>query len=135
MSARRTRLSRDPFSQARRRFTRWRSSGRQGRRIPEDLWTLAVDLAAKHGVSKTSSELHLDYYDLKKRLEAASKSSVVATTESPAFVELPLLSHQAGPCCVVELRDPSGLQMRVELTGAAMRELPAVALALWEGAR
>lgn len=135
MPSRSSRSARDPFAQARRRFSRWRSSGRQGRRIPEELWTLAVDLAAKHGVSKISNQLHLDYYDLKKRLAAASGSSLVGTTESPAFVELPLLSHQPGPCCVVELRDPSGLQMRVELNGAAIRELPAVALALWEGAR
>ena len=130
------RSPRDPFAHACRRFSRWRSSGRARRRIPEDLWTLAVDLAALHGVSKTSSELTLDYYTLKKRLDAAPECSVVATTESPVFVEVPVLPMQGvAPGCVVELRDPSGLQMRVELNGAAVRELPSVALALWEGAR
>ena len=95
-----------------------------------------MDLAVTHGVSKTSSELNLDYYTLKKRLGATPECSALATTEPAAFVEVPLLPmQQATSGCVVELRDPNGLQMRVELNGAAIRELPAVALALWEGAR
>ena len=136
MPARAPRIPADPFARARRQFSRWRSSGSQRRRFPEDLWALAVGLAADHGVSKTSGELRLDYYSLKKRLDAATaRSPAVATPKAPAFVEIPFLPRPTEPGCVIELRDPSGLQMRVELHGAAVRELPSVALALWRGAR
>src|SRR5947208_7607939 len=55
----------------RRRLDRWRWA-REGRaRIPESLWTAAVELARQCGVSKTARVLRLDYYLLKKWLEGA----------------------------------------------------------------
>jgi hypothetical protein len=96
---------------------------------------MAVGLATEHGLAKTAAALRLDYYSLKKRLPVGSGSAVATRMDRPVFVELPLLPHHGEHGCVVELRDPSGLQMRVELSGAAARELPAVALALWKGAR
>ena len=53
------------------RFRDWRRKRTIGARIPEPLWTLAVKLAIAHGVCRTASALELDYYSLKKRLEAA----------------------------------------------------------------
>ena len=44
------------------RFAEWRRRREVGARIPAALWDLAVELAARHGVSRTSQALRVDYY-------------------------------------------------------------------------
>jgi hypothetical protein len=57
----------------RRGFDRWRRT-RQGRpRIPEELWALAVEAAGQYGLYSTAQALRLDYYSLKKHVEAARR--------------------------------------------------------------
>jgi hypothetical protein len=56
---------------ARRRFELWRRTRKGRSRIPEMLWASAVKAAGKYGVNKTAQALRLDYYVLKKRVEAA----------------------------------------------------------------
>ena len=51
-------------------FARWRNITPVGARIPEELWSQAVALAARHGVSQVATTLHLDYARLKRRLTA-----------------------------------------------------------------
>lgn len=46
----------DPYCAARAKLEKWRVGGRRGRRIPERLWSEAVELARVHGVSKTSGK-------------------------------------------------------------------------------
>src|SRR3989454_11225998 len=71
----------------RRRLDRWRGA-REGRaRIPESLWSAAVELARQCGVSKTARVLRLDYYLLKKRLEGARVNAPPAEV-TPTFFEL-----------------------------------------------
>jgi hypothetical protein len=41
-------------------FAQWRAGTPVGARIPEDLWSQAVALAARHGVSKVAATLRLD---------------------------------------------------------------------------
>jgi hypothetical protein len=67
--------------------------------IPVELWELAVELAERHGVSRTSQALPVGYYALQARVAACgeypddSKSFLAgdcsAVTLSPKFVELP----------------------------------------------
>jgi len=47
----------DPLLAARRAFEGWRSAPERGRRVPESLWKIAVDLAREQGVSKTALAL------------------------------------------------------------------------------
>jgi hypothetical protein len=54
------------------RFQTWRRRRKGGSRIPPLLWSLAVGLARDHGVSRTATALKLDYYSLKKQVEAAT---------------------------------------------------------------
>ncbi len=54
----------------RRRFDRWRRTRKGRSRIPETLWASAVKAAGRYGVNKTAQALRLDYYALKKRVEA-----------------------------------------------------------------
>ena len=59
---------------ARDRFVAWRRTRKPKSRIPEPLWSLAVKLVATHGLHRVAATLKLDYYSLKKRVEAAAGS-------------------------------------------------------------
>ena len=49
------------------RFTAWRKNRKRGRRIPEELWSAAVELTKVHTLSAISLQLKLSYTELKKR--------------------------------------------------------------------
>jgi hypothetical protein len=114
------------------RFAAWRRNRpHRGSRIPEILWGAAVQLAREWGVSQTSQRLGLDYYSLKRRLQGKPPAAIPARPVE--FVEIPGKVLSAGPGCVVELQDPKGLRLRVELRDAAGAE--SVARSLWRARR
>lgn len=47
-------------------FENWRRERKRGERIPENLWTTAVELAKQHGVWPAARALHLDHSRLKR---------------------------------------------------------------------
>jgi hypothetical protein len=90
------------------RFAKWRQDRAPRARIPERLWTAAVARARASGLNRTARALHLDYYSLKKRLEAgadrktprrrsASGQRVGGGSTRQAFVEMPTLNLVARP--------------------------------------
>ncbi len=98
------------------RFKQWRCARTRGTRIPEDLWSAAVDLAREQGVNRTARALKLDYYDLKKRLQCAA-SAACAPQAQPAFVEWLTPAAMGSSECRVELENRRGAKMRIELKG------------------
>jgi hypothetical protein len=70
MPGRNRRASASDLSRAIVRFKKWRQGRVSRTRIPVALWTLAVKVAGRHGVSRTAAALKLDYYALKDRLLA-----------------------------------------------------------------
>jgi len=115
------------LGELRRRFGVWRDRRPRGKRIPEDLWQAAVHAAREHGVCKTSRQLGVDYYSLKQRLTTAGAPA--SDPETVEFVEIPRKVLSAGPGCVLELQDPKGLRLRIELRDTAGAE--SLAKALW----
>ena len=116
------------LAQARSRFEAWRERRQGGRRIPQPLWSLAVRLAGRHGVSRTATALGLDYYSLKKQAEAAAPQLPPC---GPAFVELPppvVVSKQA----LFELDNGAGATMRVQLLGYDAADVEALARRFWD---
>lgn len=114
------------LAELRRRFGLWRQRRSRGRRIPRELWQAAVQAAREHGVCKTSRQLGVGYYSLKRRLASPAPA---AEPESVEFLEIPRKVLSAGPGCVLEIQDPKGLRLRVELRDAGDAE--ALAKVLW----
>jgi hypothetical protein len=112
-------------------FAHWRNTTPLGARIPEELWSRAVELAANQGVTKVAATLRLDYARLKRRLTAQPQ---IPPAAPPAFVEMVLGLPPSGPGCVLALSDARGRALRIEWTGAAAGEVAAVARSLWEAA-
>jgi hypothetical protein len=115
------------LAQARSRLEAWRQRRSAGRRIPQPLWDLAVQLVSKYGISRTATALGLDYYSLKKRVEAAAQQS---PSRGPAFVELPA-PVVVGKQALFELDNGAGATMRVQLLGYDAADVEALARRFW----
>ena len=115
------------------RFERWRET-REGRpRIPEFLWALASKAARQYGVHRTCRALRLDCVVLKRHVEADSAHGASRHESHPSFVELVPAGSASGVECVVEVEDPSGARMRIELKGVAAPDLVALTRSLRVG--
>jgi len=108
---------------AQQRFQTWRIQRTPGDRIPLTLWAVAVQIARTHGVSRTAATLRLDFYGLKKRVEADTSPD---QPSQPPFVELtpPLLLAKQ---CHLELDNGSGVTIRVQLVGYDAADIEALA--------
>ena len=146
----------------RRRFERGRRTRKGRSRIPEALWTAAVKAAGKYGLHRTAQALRLDYYALKKRVEAAGSRRVSGgkvashpisdrealsgngpfTAIAPvkgrqavaAFLELAPPASGSSRECILELEDPGGAKMRVHLKGVEAPDLAALSRSFWGSA-
>ncbi|MDA1052609.1 MAG: hypothetical protein O3C40_19305 [Planctomycetota bacterium] len=119
-----------PLALGRDRFEVWRQTRKVGTRIPDELWSLAVKLAEGHGLNRTASVLRLDYYSLKKRIEARNSD---VTSLPPAFIELSPPSLAVSGECVVEFEDGAGASLRVHLRGCDAPDLVALGRSFWSG--
>ena len=74
------------LEEAKIRFEEWRQNRKGKAAIPDELWSAAAEVARKEGVSRTSTELRVEWNELKRRMTAAA--GVSRRTAPPAFVEL-----------------------------------------------
>ena len=112
------------IQEAQRQFENWRGQRQRGERIPESLWTAAVELAKQHGVWPTARALHLDHSRLKRRVgngeeEVKGGPFIEVIPQGPTFY-----------ACRVEMEDGRGARMRVELKGAAA-DVAALSRTFW----
>ena len=110
------------------RFAQWRQT-RQGKaRIPDELWSAAVNLARRDGVNRTAAALHLDGGKLKRMKMTATARR--GRPSRPAFVEL-IASNTAGgrPEYTIEVEGSHG-KLRIYCRGASAAELAALSRAL-----
>ena len=115
------------LARGRDRFTAWRRTRRPKARIPESLWELAVRLASTYGLHRTTRALKLDYYSLKKRVEAAAHREKNAS----AFLELPPVPVSVQEC-VIECED-GAVRLRVHLKGYNAAEIATVGRSFRDG--
>ena len=120
------------LEETRRRFDTWRSTGRKGRRIPEDLWQAATLAAGELGVNPVSRAIGLDYMRLKRRVARSNGVSPQAktspTADRPTFIELPMDVART-PECVIEFEGLRG-KFSLRLTGHNPEDVVALAEAL-----
>ena len=119
------------IEEARRRLEVWRKSRSRGKRIPDQLWALAVSLARTHGVSPVSQRLGLDYNGLKRRA-AITPLRRSRLKPPPGFVELPLVAQPVfGSNGTVELARGEGARMTIRWEGKEGLDLVGLVEAFW----
>jgi hypothetical protein len=116
------------LDEVRTRFENWRQNRQGKQRIPEELWSAAIELARRDGVNLTAAALHLDGGKLKRRMVAAD--SVSGKAMPPTFVELmpPTVDLRE---CTIELEGRKG-KLRIHWKGATSADVAALSRALWE---
>jgi hypothetical protein len=116
------------LDEARTRFENWRQSRRGKQRIPDELWSVAIEAARRNGVNTTAVALHLDGGKLKRRMAAAE--SVPGKAVPPTFVEL--VTPSAGLReCMIEL-ESRNTKLRIHWKGATVADVAALSRALWD---
>ncbi len=121
-------------------FDAWRSTGRKGRRISEELWASAIGLARDYGVARVARTLSLDYVSVKRRLDRSdspqaktSSGEVGMSSASPAagagFIELAVEPMARLPQCVVEFEGVRG-KFTLRVGGYNAADIVALAEAL-----
>ncbi|HEX8815168.1 MAG TPA: hypothetical protein VF753_06685 [Terriglobales bacterium] len=113
------------------RFERWRRTRKSKTRIPDGLWSAAVELARRYGINRTAAPLRLDGGKLKRLVLAAGRGS--RRPAAPKFVELVAsagasLSNMAEYTLELEGHDR---KLRIQCKGASATELAALSRALW----
>jgi len=126
----RRRRSVDTFNldEARTRFENWRQSRRGKQRIPDELWSVAIEVARRDGINATAVALHLDGGKLKRRMAAAD--AVPGKSMPPTFLEL--VAPSAGLReCTIELEGRNG-KLRIHWKGVTAADVAALSRALWD---
>jgi len=99
------------LEEARDVFDAWRNNPHRTRKIPEDLWNVAIGLCGRYSICEVSKALRLSYKDLKVRV----REHEAALSPKP-FVDLGmLLPSQAG--MVVECEIGARNRMRIQCSG------------------
>jgi hypothetical protein len=116
------------LDEVRTRFENWRQNREGKQRIPEELWSAAIELARRDGVNATAATLHLDSGKLKRRMMAAD--SVTGKAMPPTFVELlaPAVDLRD---CTIELEGRKG-KLRIHWKGATAADVATLSRALWD---
>src|SRR5205807_2306979 len=89
----------EPIAELQRQLDQFRSTQPARSRLPEPVWSGAVELARRHGVYTVAHALRLDYMGLKKRL--GEKKPQPRRKTKPVFVEL-MAQPSTAPDWVVE---------------------------------
>ncbi len=114
-----------------RHFEQWRSQQKTRGRLPDQLWSLAAELARQYGVSKTARILRLDYYRLKQRSQRPVFKNHTAETPTVQFMELMSDRVHHPVECTVECEQLHKAKIRIQLKGSDWPDLAALCSTLW----
>lgn len=99
-------------NEAAQKFQKWREEHRTGyKKIPEELWEIAVRLAEITSISKTASFLGLSYYSLKKQVLKKNEISSEFSIPIKGFIEAVMDTNT--PTLLAEIIAPSGFSLRI----------------------
>lgn len=111
------------------RFDEWRRNRKGRAPIPDGLWAAAAEVARTEGVSRTSTELSVEWNHLKRRMATVA----VSKPKPPRFVELVAPRGESLPECVIELEGRHA-KLRIQLKEASASYLAKLSRELWESA-
>jgi hypothetical protein len=117
------------LEEAKARFDDWRRNRKGKAPIPDELWAAAAEVARTEGVSRTSTELRVEWNHLKRRMAERIPSKRAA----PRFVELVAPRAESLPECVIEL-EGRRVKLRIHLKDASASYLAALSREPWESA-
>ncbi len=116
-------------------FFEWRKTRHIRSKIPNYLWNAAISLLGKHSINHICKTLHLSHSDLKKRFQVAKTDLSSPSRPRPAFVELNVTQPLPPKGSVIEMENPAGFKMRMQIQGEASSLLLELGKLFMEGRR
>lgn len=113
------------FTEVQSQFAAWRNDRTSRERIPEALWTAAVELCENHSVHKVSKALRLNHTNLRDRV--ASRHSAPSCHD---FIAIDMEQSRSSEC-IIEMKHRNGNRMRMRFKGQADLDLQSFADSFW----
>ncbi len=115
----------------RERLELWREQhGGRGRRIPDELWAEAIEVAEEQGVERTAGVLRLDRERLGDLVAESKRWRDGGGEEKTRFIELELPKVNDRGCRMISLMGGDGEELRiVDMAGDV--DVQALAQAFW----
>jgi hypothetical protein len=115
----------------RRQFEAWRKTSKLHEPIPTELWIAAASLCATNPPYKIARKLRLNYTKLKDHVYALKTDLPIKKAPAAAFIELDLGVPAMAYQCVIEMQDPKGGKMTVQLQGDQCPDPIDICKAFW----
>jgi hypothetical protein len=101
-----------------RQFDVWRKSSKLHEPIPAELWKAAASLCGTYRAYKIARRLRLNYTKLKEHVHALKpKLPIEKAPAATAFIELDFNTPAMVSQCVIEMQDPNGGKIALQLKG------------------
>jgi hypothetical protein len=118
--------------QGRQAFEQWRNQQETRCRLPDHLWSLAVELAREYGFTKTAKTLRVEYNMLKKKsLSLEGPSGQPAAVPAEAFLELRPNAVPDQFECIIDCQRSLGQMIRIHLKGPHWPDVTGLCERLW----
>ncbi len=114
----------EKLAQGLRQFEQWRRQREGHSRLPDHLWSLAVELAREFGVSRTARTLRLAHNTLKQKTQRDQQPPI-------PFLELRPDRVNGQIECTIDCQRSSGQKIRIQLKGADWSDLVPLCRGLW----
>lgn len=121
----------DELAQGLRQFEQWRSQRKGRGRLPDHLWSLAVELATEFGVSRTAKTLRLAHNTLKHKSQQSERRGHQDPILTLPFLEFRPERGDAQVECIIECQRASGQTLRIHLKGPHWPDLAPLCQGLW----
>ena len=103
------------------RLEEWRATHRPRSPLPDELWSMAVELAQRHNIHRVARTFGLDYGALKRRMPGSIPQATAT------FVELIAPSSGSIAECSLEVDSANGAKkVRIQMKGVPPAGLAAV---------
>lgn len=127
-------------AKVRRRIETWRRTREKRTRMPEELWSAAVEVAQAYGVHAMSRGLRVRYESLKQRVVEAETAAARSSRQGDGDTELVEVTPTwvgtgVSAQCIVELHEPGGARMRIRLPEVGAIDVAAFVEAFWNRRR
>lgn len=121
----------DKLAQGLRQFEQWRCQQETRGRLPDHLWSLAIELAREFGVSKTARTLQLSYNTLKQKTQRSERQIRPDLIANMPFLELRPNTVNAPVECIIDCQRSSDQRIRIQLKGSNWPDLSSLCQGLW----
>ena len=114
-----------------RQFEAWRKISKLHEPIPVELWKAAAGLCGAYRPYIVARKLRLNYTKLKQHVHALKDDLPIKKAPAATFIELDWVAPAMAGQCVIQMQDPKGGRMTLQLNGDKCPDPIEICKAFW----